>query len=81
MLHCVFIVSTNASVTSLDADLYRTYVLVLLHLHFYLPLSHQLQLLSEVRGVIRARDLAAFNELTVQREMAARKASINNYHS
>ena len=39
---------------------------------FYL----QLQVLSEVRSVIRARDLNRFNELTVHREIAAKKVCV-----
>ena len=33
----------------------------------------QVQLLSEVRGVIRASDLDLFNELTIHQEIAAKK--------
>ncbi len=35
----------------------------------------QLQLISEVRGIIRPRDLNRFNEMCVHREIAAKKVS------
>ena len=64
----------NTHTTHIYTHIWKTHTQTHTHTHTHTHTRHkQLQLLSEVRTIILPRDLHRFNELTVHKEIAAKK--------